>query len=250
MKKLLPIFVLVLCLGVSAQENYNKPVTIDVSGTAEVQVAPDEVIFSLDVTNVDMDLQKAKTMNDETVGKVLALTKRFSVLPQDVKTDYISLDKEFEYFRDKDNKIFDEDGDEISKKTFKGYKISKTVIVKLKDIKRFEEFFSEVLKSGITEVDSVKFQTSNLRELKDKAREAMKAAYEKATAMAGAIGQSIGKAISIVEVENVNRGYTLDGASSNTVSIGNNFTQNESVATFAPGAIKVEASVKVSFVLN
>ena len=217
MKKLLPVFILFLCLGISAQDANNKLFTIDVSGSAEVQVAPDEVIFSLDVTNVDMDLQKAKSANDETVGKVLALTKRFSVLPQDVKTDYISLDKEFEYFRDKDNKIYDEDGDEISKKTFKGYKISKTVIVRLKDITKFEEFFSEVLKTGITEVDSVKFETSKLRELKDKARElAMKAAFEKATAMAGAIGQKIGKAISVVEVENTNPRYISGGVLSNT----------------------------------
>lgn len=249
MKKLLPVFILCLCLGVSAQEN-NKLFTIDVSGTAEVQVAPDEVIFSLDVTNIDMDLQKAKKMNDETVGKVLALTRRFSVLPQDVKTDYISLAKEFEYFREKDNKIFDEDGDEISKKTFKGYKISKTVIVRLKDIAKFEEFFSEVLKTGITEVDSVKFETSKLRELKDKARElAMQAAFEKATAMAGAIGQKIGKAISVVEVENVSPRYISGGVLSNTTVTSGNFPRSESIATFAPGAIKIEASVKVSFLL-
>ncbi len=102
MKKLLPIFVItILGLGVSAQDN--KTVTIDVSGTAEVQVAPDEVVFSLDVTNIDMDLQKAKSMNDETVVKVLGLTKRFNIPPQDVKTDYISLDKQYEYTREKDN---------------------------------------------------------------------------------------------------------------------------------------------------
>lgn len=65
-------------LSVFAQD---KPVTIDVSGTAEVEVAPDQVIYSLDVTNVDMDLQVAKRKNDEIVGKVLALTKRFSISP-------------------------------------------------------------------------------------------------------------------------------------------------------------------------
>ncbi len=250
MKKLLPLLLLILSFTVSAQTD--KPATIDVSGSAEFQIAPDEVIFSLDVTNVDLELQTAKQMNDQTVSKVLALTKRFAILPQDVKTDYISLDKEYEYFREKDNKIYDEDGDEISKKTFKGYKISKTVIVKLKNIERFEEFFSEVLKTGITEVDSVKFETSKLRELKDKAREmAMKATYEKANSMAGAIRQTIGKAISIVEVENVNRGYISGGVlNSNTTSTVGNFSQNESVTTFAPGAIKVEASVKVSFLLN
>lgn len=39
MKKLLPVFILAMCFGVFAQEN--KPETIDVSGKAEVIVAPD-----------------------------------------------------------------------------------------------------------------------------------------------------------------------------------------------------------------
>lgn len=248
MKKFLPLIILTMCLGVYSQDN-SKPVTIDVSGTAEVEVAPDQVIYSLDVTNVDMDLQVAKRKNDEIVGKVLALTKRFSISPQDVKTDYISLEKKYEFIRDAKVKIYDEDGDEIGKKIFKGYEISKTVIVKLRDLSKFEEFFSEILNSGITEVNSVKFETSNLREMKDKAREmAMKAAQEKAAAMAGAIGQTIGKAISVVEVENTNRGYSMSNISANTTSAVGSFVQ--SVATFAPGSIKVEASVKVSFLLN
>jgi uncharacterized protein len=251
MRKFLLLFLLAgFCLNVAAQEK-NEPVTIDVSGSAEVFVAPDEVIFSLDVTNVDKDLPKAKATNDETVAKVLALTGRFNVAPQDVKTDYISFDKEYEYFRDEKKKVYDEDGDEISRKTFKGYKISKTVIVKLKEIGRFEEFFSEILRSGITEINSVSFETSQLRELKDRARElAMKAAHEKAKAMAGAVGQTIGKAISIVEESTNNRGYSLSNVTSNSISTVGTFAASESMATFAPGAIKVEASVKVRFLLN
>ncbi len=255
MKKLFPIFMIFLCMSVSAQDKTSEPNTIDVSGKAEVFVAPDEVVFSLDVSNIDMNLQKAKEANDETVSKVLMLTKKYSIEPKDVKTDYISFDKKYEYYRDEDNKIFDEDGDEISQKKFKGYEISKTVIVTLRDISKFERFFSEVLNVGITEINSVRFQTSKLRELKDKARElAMKAAYEKAKAMTGAIGQTIGKAISVVEGTLVNRGYTLSGIDSNSqmnvVSTSGNFSRSESMATFAPGAIKVEASVKIRFLLN
>lgn len=152
MKKLFPVIIMFLCLGVFAQEK-QEPNTIDVSGKAEVFVAPDEVVFPLDVTNVDLDLQKAKEANDETVAQVLNLTKKYSVEPKDVKTDYISLDKKYEFFRDKNNRVFDEDGDEISRKKFKGYKISKTVIVTLRDISKFEAFFSEVLDAGITEID-------------------------------------------------------------------------------------------------
>lgn len=151
--------------------------SVTVTGTAEVMVVPDEVVFSLDVTKTDKDLQVAKRTNDEIVAKVLELTRRFSIEPQNVKTDSISVEMKYEITRDPKKKIYDEDGDEIGTKVFKGYEVSKTVTVRLKEISRFEEFFSEALKTGITEVNSVRFETSKLRENKDKARDlAMKAA--------------------------------------------------------------------------
>jgi hypothetical protein len=92
---------------------------ITVTGTAEVKVAPDEVAFSLDVTKTDMDLQAAKRLNDESAGKILDLTRRFSVAPENVKTDYISVEMRCESIRDGKTKIYDEDGDEIGKRRFK-----------------------------------------------------------------------------------------------------------------------------------
>jgi uncharacterized protein YggE len=254
MRKLLFLLFAVLCFSslASAQEVSEMP-TITVTGTAEVMIAPDEVIFSLDFTKTDKDLQVAKRLNDESVAKILELTKRFQILPQNVKTDSISVEMKYESIRDAKTKIYDEDGDEIGRKVFKGYEVSKTVTIKLTDISRFEEFFAETLKTGITEVDSVTFATSKLRENKDKARDlAMKAAREKATAMSASIGQTIGKALRITE-GNVSNQYISGGVSSNIVASNyrtNNGDFSENLATFAPGAIKVEAQVTVSFLLN
>ena len=257
MKNLLFLLLLSLCFGslVSAQEISDTPM-ITVTGTAEVLIAPDEVVFSLDFTKTDKDLQVAKRLNDESVAKILDLTKRFQILPQNVKTDSISVEMKYESVRDAKTKIYDEDGDEIGKKIFKGYEVSKTVTIKLTDISRFEEFFAETLKTGITEVNSVTFATSKLREHKDTARDmAMKAAKEKATAMAGSIGQTVGKAVRITEGA-VSNQYISNGVfSSNSNAISTNFRANsgtfsETLATFAPGAIKIEAQVSVSFLLN
>ena len=250
MRKLLPLLFFSLCFAFAASaQDIDKMTAITVTGTAEVMVAPDEVVFSLDVTKTDKDLQVAKRLNDEAVGKVLELTRRFSIAPQNVKTDYISVEMKYESIRDVKKKVFDEDGDEVGKKVFRGYEVSKTVIVRLTDISRFEEFFAEALKTGITEVNSVKFETSKLRENKDKARDlAMKAAKEKATAMSASVGQTIGRAIRITEGIVQNQNFTNFSANSNSISTAASFS--ESVATFAPGAIKVEAHVTVSFLLN
>lgn len=251
MRKVLVFLILNLWLGLSveAQDTDKLPV-ITVVGTAEVQVAPDEVVFSLDVTKTDKDLQIAKRLNDDSVRKILDLTHRFAIAPQDVKTDYISVEMKYESIRDAKTKIYNEDGDEVGKRVFRGYRVSKTVIVKLTDISRFEDFFSEVLKTGITEISGVHFETSKLREHKDKARDmAMKAAREKAVGLTAAIGQTIGKAIKITEGNTANQNYGyVANARSNATAVGDSLTQ--SLATFAPGAIKVEAQVTVSFLLN
>lgn len=123
------------------------------------------------------------------------------------------------------------------------------MIVKITDISKFQEFFEETLKTGISEVESVKFETSKLRENKDKARDmAMKAAREKAIAMTDSIGQTVGRAVRITEGNTGNQYISAGVLNSNAVSTNGNFSQ--SVATFAPGAIKVEAQVTVSFLLN
>jgi uncharacterized protein YggE len=223
---------------------------ITVTGTADVQVAPDEALFSIDVTKTNKDLQAAKRLNDESVGKLLELSRRFSISAQNVQTSQITVDMKYESIRDPKTRVFSDDGDEIGKRVFRGYEVSKTVTVRLTDLSRFEQFFAEVLQTGVSAVNSVTFETSKLREHKDKAREmAMKAAKEKASAMAAAVNQTIGRAIRVTE-GTVGSPMAANNYSSNSNAIGTGGVFTESLVTFAPGAIKIGAQVTVSFLLN
>ena len=250
MKRSIVLTVILLCFAFSSYaQEIDKLPTITVSGTAEVLIAPDEVVCSLDVLKTNKDLQTAKRLNDESVGKILELTRRFSISPQNVQTTQISVDMKYESIRDPKTRVFSDDGDEIGKRVFRGYEVLKTVTVRLTDVSRFDAFFAEVVQTGLSSVNSVRFETSKLRENKDKAREmAMKAAKEKATAMAAAVGQNIGRAIKITE-GNVG-GQSLMNYSANSNSIGTSGDFTESLVTFAPGAIKIQAQVTVSFQLN
>src|SRR5262245_12114110 len=109
MKNVWLLVTMLLCatISVSAQEIDKLPM-IMVSGLAEVQIPPDEVEFSLDVTKINKDLQVAKRLNDESVGKILELTRRFSVLPQHVQTTHISVDTIYESIRDAKTRIFND----------------------------------------------------------------------------------------------------------------------------------------------
>lgn len=213
------------------------PSLITVSGQAEIRVAPDEIIFTLEVEKTDKDLAVAKRQNDESVRQILALARRFNVATQDVKTDYITVEMKYETNDDAEGK---------SRREFVGYEVSKTVIIRFTDIARFEEFFSETLKTGVSRIERVEFRTSQIRRHKDEARaRAIRAAREKAIALTREIGQTIGRAHSISEEEESR------SAHSNTLSVnpGDSFAADEH-STIAPGMIRVTARVAVSFILN
>lgn len=255
MKKIVISFLAVAVFTIASfAQDQPKPPTVEVTGSAEIFVSPDEVAISLDVTKTNKDLQTAKREADAALSQILALARKFDVKPENVKTHYISVEMKYNFVRDPKNRVFDEDGDEIGTKVFLGYEVSTTVSIRMTEIGRFQAFLDEVLKTGLSEVDSVKFQSSELRKHKDKARElAMKAAYEKASAMAGAINQTIGKAISVKEGKLSDQLLSASNtyAANTTVSHQNGpIPVSEKLATFSPGAISINAEVAVVFLLN
>ena len=249
------LFLLLVFLSNSFAQELDKMPQITVTGTAEILVEPDEAYISLDVTKLDKDLAIAKKQNDETTAKVLEVTRRFNIPAQNVNIRNISVEMKYRIFRDPRKPVYDEDGDLTGEKIFIGYEVSKTIRIKFLELNKFEELFTELLKTGVTEVDGVTFETSKLRQYKDQAREmSLKAAKEKATAMAGAIGQTIGKAIRITEGTVSNSTLNYSNLSSNSNA---NFTiirpvetVSTSVGSFSPGTITVSASATVVFILN
>ena len=92
---------LLLSVPSSAQNNAERPL-ITVSGQAEVNVVPDEVVFNLRVVTLDKDLLKAQAMNDESVKKTLALARSYQIPPERMQTSHIEISKS--YSNDDDNR--------------------------------------------------------------------------------------------------------------------------------------------------
>jgi uncharacterized protein YggE len=169
----------------SAQAEVNQG-SISITGEAQILVVPDEVIISLGVQTVNKDLTIAKTENDERVKRVLALTKEFGIQPEHVQTDFISIEPRYR--------------DTYAESEFYGFFVRKSIVVKLKDISKFEDFISRALTSGANYLHGINFRTTELRKYRDQARSlAINAAKEKATALAGELGRTLGKPTSIRE---------------------------------------------------
>ena len=229
-------FALVFTFSINAQKVGDVP-TVSVTGTAEVKVIPDSAVFRMSVEKIRKSMVDAKRENDTSVSQILALTKKFGIKKKYVKTDFISVSKRYEWIGVRTNR----------RKIFKGYAVSKTIIIKLKNLKKFEAFFSEVLTTGITAVQSVHFQTSEFQKHKREMRiKAVKVAKAKAFEMAVAIDQSIGKAISISE--NGGRRFANANITSNYFRSAQN--SSPTVGTFSPGTITIRSQLAVVFLLN
>lgn len=240
MKKIFLLWFLVSAISVSAQmTDAGKMPTIQVTGTAEIQVVPDTATFSFTVSKKNNSVAVAKKQNDETITRVSDLAKRFGIAMTDVKTDYIRISEAKKRVKVSGS---DDDYEEVPD----GFQVNRSLVIKLRDMSKFETVLTALLDAGINDVDDVTFSSSEIRKYKDQARaQAIQAAKEKAQAIASAIGQTIGKAISIEEKDI--DGYTSPSANriSNNFSLAENITENSAVGTIA-----VKAQVEAEFILN
>lgn len=221
-----------------------QPPLISVSGTAEVKVTPDEIDLKAGVETRNDKLDAAKLENDERVGKALAFLKKNGVEDKNIQTDFISVEPNY-------------DGKTSWTKPV-SYVVRKSIEVKLTKVVGFEGILTGLLSNGITHVHGIEFRTSELRKHRDTARAmAIRAAREKADALASELGVKKGKVYSITANE-------WGGGSSSFGSywggmrggMYQNAIQNAGGAaetgdgTLSIGQISVSATVNVSFLIE
>jgi uncharacterized protein YggE len=160
--------------------------TIKVSGDSEVKVVPDKAVIIIGVETLNKSMAEAKKQNDKQVKDIAEIAAHFGILPDEIGTDYINANPQYDYLE--------------HEKRFLGYRIRRPITVTLGDVSKFDSLMTDLLESGVTEIQNVQFQTTELRKYKDQARSmAIKAAFEKAQALASELGLKIGKAQTIIE---------------------------------------------------
>ena len=216
---------------------------ISVNGESEVRVVPDEVILSLGVETFNAALRTAKSMNDERIQKTIAAARNLAVQASQMQTDYVGIEPKYEQ------------GDIA--RTLQGYVVRRTVVIRLREISKFEDLLTAALEAGVTHVHGIEFRTTELRRHRDQGRVlAIRAAQEKAALLARESGRKVGAARSIGEASygyHASYGSWWGGRYS---SMSQNAIQNvggaplESDSTLAPGQISIRVSVHASYVLQ
>ena len=238
------VLLLLLCASLWAPVAGAKsgpPRTISVTGTFVTKVAPDVIDWDIGLTETDTDLAQAVRRSDEKMRAVLAIVREYQSKPQDVQTD-LSIRRV--HNRDKQGRVV----------SFKHFAVGRSIDLRMRDLSRFDEFFARMIERADLEVD-FSFDSTSICDLRSDTRlGAMRAARDKARAMAQVVGARLGKALTIDEHPRQEAnpwGYGAGGFMNNAIYVpSRGDTPDDAVSasgTLAIGTIDVRITVYVTF---
>lgn len=230
-------FLTLACLEFATRADGPAPPLVTTSGLAEIKVIPDlaDLIFEVEVRSPN--LQKGLAEHTQSMAKLIAALKKEGIEDKDLRTSQVTIVPV--YHRD-------ENREETTRIAF--FNISQNAGLILRDIKKITTITTTAIEAGANRVGSVTLRTSKLRQHRDQARiMAIRAAKEKATALAGELGSKVGKPYSINEYDSDSMPYAQIVAG-NAVSIAGG--NSASSTNFEPGTISVTATVTVAFHLE
>lgn len=167
------------------EEACNPARSVTVSGASVIYVMPDRALLQFGVQSNGATPERTQQENSQQIQKVIRALRTLGVEAKDIATDRYIVYPVYE---------------EYNSLVIKGYRLDNTVSVTLRDVSLAETVIVAALQAGVNEIQDVQFYTSELRKFRDQARElAMKAASEKAQALAGAAGAQVGCIVSISE---------------------------------------------------
>ncbi|MFZ6027669.1 MAG: SIMPL domain-containing protein [Chloroflexota bacterium] len=168
-----------------ADETCNSSRSIQVSGTATVNVIPDRALIQLGVESNGFTPTQVEAINSATIQRITQALNNLGIESKDIVTDRYIIDPVY---------------DSSSILTIKGYRINNLVAITLRDINLINRVIVAALEADANEVVNVELYTSELRKYRDQARElAIRAAGEKASALANAAGADTGCVLHINE---------------------------------------------------
>ena len=184
MKKLLvPVTLAASTLPVLAQAPPAAPALVTTTGESEIRVEPDEVRFSIELNTQGPDLAAAKAANARLAAGAIAYLESAGVPAGDIQTRYLNVDVEYRDYRERSDPR---------------YVANQSISVLLREVEAFEAINAGLLERGVTGLSGPSFGSSREDSLRAEARvAAVRDARERAEALAGALGQSIGSAYRI-----------------------------------------------------
>lgn len=167
--------------------------TINVEGVAEVTAVPDVGVFSFSVEAENMEVSVAQEESGEKINDIMAyLKEEAGVEEKDIKTTGYNTYPRYEW----EQRLCIQ-GDCDNERVLKGYVVTQSVTVKVRETDKAGELIAGVGSRGATNVSGLNFEVDDLEGKKEEARLlAIADAKEKAKRLAKELDVRLGDIIS------------------------------------------------------
>lgn len=161
---------------------------ISVNGMGKVTGTNNIAVTTIGYSNTDKEVAKAQEENKKVMDQVMADLKKFGIDDKDLQSNY-TIYPDYNYTSER--------GQEL-----KGYRVSNSVTIKIRDLTKINDVLGLAGKYGATEVGGLSFTIDDPSNLKDQAREkALADASKKAEYLAQSLGIRLGGVVSYYENE-------------------------------------------------
>lgn len=168
------------CLAQSGEKNFIDQNYIEVTGKAEMEVVPDEIYLNIVISEKD---NNGKSSVEQLERSMLGYMKQLEIdVEKDLSVRDVASNFKSYWLKGK------------VARTTKGY------VLRLHGTEKMGKLIQKLEEMGISNIDVDRVDHSDMDKYRQEVRvKAAKAAKEKAEALAGALGQSIGKALYVYE---------------------------------------------------
>lgn len=246
MKLLIPALACLLCLPVLGTPLPSQP-HVYVEGSAELEVEPDMMTFSLSIQTVDLDLAKAKADVDQRSRLLIDTVKKFGVKAEDIATTALNIRPEYDYRE--------------NKRVLTGNNVSRQVDINLRDLKKYPAMMQAMVDAKVSETINTNLTVADKKAVEEKVQAmAMDDAKSRASRLAKSQGKVAGDPWSISEFNNRgNERWELRPARG---LMGNSAREMVAASAadvgrfkmgaepFEPGVMKITAQVYVVYLLK
>lgn len=196
-----------------------------VNGNASLSVAPDTVSLQLEVMTETELLNQAQQENANKMNQVIQALIQAGIPRENIQTSAYNINARYDYV----------DG----KQVFRGYQVTNTITVKMKNIDQAGRMIDLSVKKGVNRVANIQFSIERQQEYYQRAlSDALKNALEK--------GQTIAETLNVIfdstpikiveEISETPRTFQTFAAAEDSIS-----------TPIVPGQIDIRASVEAQF---
>lgn len=244
MKKLIAVLALGLLSQLTAASPLPDKPHVYVEGSAEAEVTPDTMTFSLLIEKTDLDLAAAKADVDSRSTLLINTCKKLGIKTDAIATTALSIFPEYDY---KDQG-----------RVFSGNRVSRQVDITLKDLTKYAQVMKALVDAKITQTINTKLSLADEKGAQDKVlASAITDAKARAERLAKSQGKELGEPFSISEFNTraeeiyaLRVSRAIVGNSASDAAPQARLSKMESSEPFEPGVMKAKAQVYVVYLLK